>query len=80
VTFAQEALLLAPNDYHVWSTLAEAYYVSGEYKKAYRAIQQMASLAATYGKNLGQHEVEEYNSQIRKCRRAVETMKTISGE
>ena len=80
VTFAREALLLAPNDYHVWSTLSEAYYVSGEYEKANRAIEHMANLAATYGKNITEKEVEEYNAQIRKCRRAVEALKTIEGE
>lgn len=34
IRLARQAMLMAPGDYHVWSTLAEAYYASGEYDKA----------------------------------------------
>jgi len=80
VKYAQEALTLAPTDYHVWSTLSEAYYVSGDYEKAYRAIKQMAGLAALYGKNITEEAVAEYNEQIRKCKRAIDTAEAMKGE
>ena len=80
VRYAQEAMVLAPNDYHVWSTLSEAYYVSGDYEKAYRAIEQMAGLASLYGKDLDQESLDEYNEQIRKCKRALDADKLLRGE
>jgi len=33
VAYAQEALLINPLDYHIWSTLSEAYYVGTQYDK-----------------------------------------------
>ncbi|MEE9368154.1 MAG: tetratricopeptide repeat protein [Pontiella sp.] len=80
VKVAQEAMILAPNDHHVWSTLSEAYYVSGDYEKAYRAITHMASLAARYGTGITKEAVEDYNEQIRKCKRAWDTQKMLTGE
>lgn len=77
---AQEAMVMAPNDHHVWSTLSEAYYISGEYEKAHRAITQMASLAMRYGRGVTKEQVEEYNKQIRKCKRAWDAEKMLSGE
>lgn len=77
VQIAQEAMVLAPNAHHVWSTLAEAYYISGEYEKAHRAITHMAALAARYGQNITKESVESYNEQIRKCKRAWDTQKAI---
>lgn len=73
VKYAQQAMLLAPTDYHVWSTLSEAHYVSGDYEKAYRDITHMASLAARFGTDITEESVKEYNEQIRKCKRAMET-------
>ncbi len=73
IKFAQEAMLLAPNDHHVWSTLSEAYYMSGEYEKAYRAIEHMARLATRYGTGITEESVKDYNEQIRKCKRAMDT-------
>jgi tetratricopeptide (TPR) repeat protein len=80
IKFAHEAMTLAPNDYHVWSTLSEAYYVCGEYEKAYRSITHMASLAARYGTDITKESVEEYNEQIRKCKRAMDTAEALKDE
>ncbi|MDF7798765.1 CDC27 family protein [Pontiellaceae bacterium B1224] len=80
VRIAQEAMVLAPNDHHVWSTLSEAHYINGEYEKAYRAIEQMAALASRYGQGLTQENVDSYNEQIRKCKRAWDTQKMLEGE
>jgi tetratricopeptide (TPR) repeat protein len=80
VACAQEAMTLAPNDYHVWSTLAEAYYVSGDYEKAYRAITHMASIAARYAKDMTKESIEDFNEQILKCKRAMDTEEAMKGE
>lgn len=80
VRFAQEAMVLAPNDHHVWSTLSEAHYINGEYKKAYDAITTMASLAAKYSTGLSKEQVDDYNEQIRKCKRAWDADKIFTGE
>ena len=80
VKYSREALTLAPTDFHIWSTLAEAYYVSGDYEKAYRAVRHMASLAALYGRNITEESVAEYNEQIRKCKRALDTAETMKAE
>ena len=80
VTVAQEAMVLAPNDHHVWSTLAEAHYVSGDYEEAYRAIKHMAALASRYGTDITEESVDSYNEQIRKCKRAWDTQKMLDGD
>jgi tetratricopeptide (TPR) repeat protein len=77
VKCAHEAMSLAPNDHHVWSTLSEAYYVSGQYEKSYRAINHMAKLASLYAKDLSKESVDEYNEQIRKCKRAMDTAESM---
>jgi len=75
VALAQDALLVSPEDYHVWSTLSEAYYVSGEYEKAQRAAEQ----ALQIGRNAGLNDqfLEEYRYQIDKTRKAVKAMSVI---
>ncbi|WP_372845684.1 tetratricopeptide repeat protein [Pontiella sp.] len=79
IALAQEAMAIDPYDHHVWSTLAEAYYVTGQYEKAYRAITHMASVATTHGQGVTQEQVDAYNEQIRKCKRAWDTQKMIEG-
>ncbi|VGO22158.1 tetratricopeptide repeat protein [Pontiella sulfatireligans] len=80
ISLARQAIVLAPNDHHVWSTLSEAYYVSSEYEKAYRSINHMAALAARYGTDITKESVEDYNEQIRKCKRAMDTAEAIKGD
>lgn len=79
VRLAQEAMVIAPNDHHVWSTLSEAHYVVGDYEKAYEAINHMAKLATQYGTGITKEMVDGYNEQIRKCKRAMDTAKAIEG-
>ena len=79
IKYAQMAMVLNPNDHHIWSTLAEAYYVSGQYEKAVRAATQMANLAARYGQ-LTQENIDTYNEQLRKCQRALKAEKILKGE
>lgn len=75
VRYAQESILIAPRDYHVWSTLAEAYYVLGEYEKAYRAAEQALRLSESMG--VGEAAREEYSVQMEKCQRAREAMSVL---
>lgn len=80
IDLAQQAMILAPNDHHVWSTLSEAYYTTGQYDKAYRAIKHMANLASRYGQNITKDMVESYNEQIRKCKRALDAEEVLKGD
>lgn len=80
IELAQDAMVLAPNDYQVWSTLAEAYYSSGQYEKANRAVTQMAALGMRYGSNFSQEQIVSYREQVRKCRRALDTEKALQGD
>ena len=77
VKIAHKAMALAPNDYHVWSTLSEAHYVSGDYEKAYRAVMNMARLAARYGTDVTEESIKEYNEQINKCKRSMDAAKML---
>ena len=78
--YAQEALLLSPNDHHVWSTLSEAHYILGDYEKAYRAVEQMSRLAIRYGQNISKESVMSYNAQIKKCKRALDTEEAMKDD
>jgi Flp pilus assembly protein TadD len=75
VRFAQEALLIAPEDFHVWSTLAEGYYVLGDYEKALRAAQQAVRLSEMSGS--GPEVTEDYRRQVQKSQRAVQAMSVL---
>jgi len=73
--YAHEALILSPNEFHIWDTLSEAYYILGDYEKAFRAAKQMAALATEYSVDITKENVEKYNQHIRKCQRAYEIAK-----
>ncbi len=45
VALAREALLRAPQDHHVWSTLAEAHYAGGDFARSVRAAREALNLA-----------------------------------
>lgn len=75
VKYAQEALLLQPRDYHVWSTLSEGYYVAGQYDRALKAAQEAQNLAQESGGT--QENIEEYRRQVEKNTKAVQAMSVI---
>ena len=77
IDLAQQALVLAPYDHHIWSTLSEAYYVAGEYEKANRSILHLVTLATTKGAKMTEKMVQTYNDQIQKCKRAIEAEKLL---
>ncbi len=70
VALAQQSLLQAPQDFHVWSTLAEAYFISAKYDQALRAATEALELAQKQG--VGQTELADYERQLAKCRQAVQ--------
>ena len=64
-----------PVDYHVWSTLAEAYYMSTQYDKALRAASEAMRLAQQRGASAA--DVGEYRAQVDKCTKAAAAMSII---
>jgi tetratricopeptide (TPR) repeat protein len=72
---AQDAILTGYKDFHVWSTLSEAYYAVGNYEKALRAAAQALELARDAGAPPG--SVEDYQVQVRKCSKAVEAFSIL---
>jgi len=65
---AQKALLIAPADYHVWSTLSEAYFIMGEYQRSLRAAFEAHQIANL--QKAPANYIKEYRDQIAKSRRA----------
>lgn len=59
---ARDAVLRTPADYRVWSTLAECYYVSGDFDRAVDTMRK-ASEIATLAKAT-QKELDEYREQL----------------
>jgi tetratricopeptide (TPR) repeat protein len=70
--FARRALLLAPEDHHVWSTLAEAYFVQGEYAHAARSAREALRLAEAV--RLDPDRIAEYTRQRARCEQAEQAM------
>jgi predicted Zn-dependent protease len=68
VTLAREALLKAPEDFHVWSTLAAAHYAQGDFDKSVRIAQQALEMAAARG--LPPDQLKTYREQLDKARQA----------
>lgn len=75
VRLARAALALAPADYHVWSTLAEALYASGQFDEALRAAQQTVRLAAQDPKSADRRA--GYLAQATKCEQAVRAFELV---
>ncbi len=71
IQLAQEALLLNPIDCHVWSTLAEAYYICGQYGKALRSAGE--ALRVGRDTHADAKLQAQYELQIERCRRAAES-------
>jgi len=75
IQLAQESLLLNPLDCHVWSTLAEAYFISGRYDKALRDAEQALRLSRET--NADAKLVDQYQQQVERCRKAAESMSIL---
>ncbi len=59
----------------MWSTLAESYYVLGQYEKALRSAEQALRLSEMEG--VSEAGREEYRIQMDKCRRALDAMSVL---
>lgn len=68
VNLAREALLRQPNDYHVWSTLAEAHYQNRDYERALPAALEALRLAQ--GRQAGDESVKVYQEQVQRMNAA----------
>lgn len=75
VNMAQDALLLAPRDYHVWNTLSEAYYICGEYEKARRSAEEALRLGQEL--RASAKNMRTYSKQVQKCLKASEVMSLL---
>jgi predicted Zn-dependent protease len=72
---AQRALLIAPADYHIWSTMAEAYYIQGEYSRAERFAREALTLATRMA--APESLCLEYRQQLDRCRRAAQALQIM---
>lgn len=74
---AREAILLAPISSSMWNTLAEAYYVGGDYERALRASEHAINLLTRAGAGDGSGGLEGFQAQRRKILRAIEARELI---
>ncbi|HMP90875.1 MAG TPA: tetratricopeptide repeat protein [Kiritimatiellia bacterium] len=65
---AQEAVLLAPDDYHVWSTLSEAHYINANVTQSLRVMRQCIELAKR--NNASEATMLSYQRQLQKIQEA----------
>lgn len=72
---AQRALMIAPADYHIWSTLAEAYYIQGEYVRAERFAREALTLATRMA--APDAICMQYGQQLDRCRRAAQALQIM---
>ncbi len=75
VQLAQEALLMQPNAFHIWSTLAEGYYVLGNYERSQRAAREAVRLSQSA--RVPEAEQERYRQQYLRSRRAAESVSVL---
>lgn len=75
VELARRAILIRPDDYHIWSTLAEAYYAQREYARGARAAREALELATA--QNAPASQRIHYEEQVRKCSEAIRAFSII---
>ncbi len=75
IAYAQDALLLAPDNYHIWSTLAEAYYVAGQYDKSVRAAEEAIRQGVL--SKAQPAEIQGYERQLARGKRAADAMSLV---
>lgn len=69
VELARQALILAPDNYHIWSTMAEAHYAHGDYSRAQRAAEE--ALRMSRAQNAPTEQVLSYQQLVEKCHNAL---------
>jgi tetratricopeptide (TPR) repeat protein len=75
VELAQQATFLAPDNVHVWSTLAESHYAAGNYQRAYRAALQAVELSRQLP--LPEDKQEDYWNLAERCRKAAAALSVV---
>lgn len=65
----QQALLKNPQSYHVWSTVAEGHYITGNFRKAMDAAREALDMAVRYGGTTDNLRV--YRGQVTKAYQAL---------
>jgi tetratricopeptide (TPR) repeat protein len=73
--YAREAILSEPLSPSAWNTLAEAHYISGEYKQALRASEFAGEILENMKPTNEQRA--EYRAQYQKIQRALESYKMM---
>lgn len=69
VALARRALMFEPNDYHIWSTMAEAHFANRDYVRSVRAAEEALRLSRE--QNAPAVQIATYEEQVSKCREAV---------
>lgn len=69
IELANKAILLESNSCHVWSTLAESYFIIGEFEKARKAARKAFALGGQ--QNAGHKNMNEYSMQVWRSDQAV---------
>jgi len=74
---ARESILIAPISSSVWNTLAEAYYMAGDYDRALRASEHAIDLLIRTDPN--QTNRESFEAQRMKIQRAAKALRMLDG-
>lgn len=75
---AREAILIEPSTPNMWNTLAEAYYVLGQYKEAARSSELAIDLLKSQKGT--EKEIDAFEAQRAKIKRAEEAYKRMLGK
>lgn len=75
---SREALLFAPAFPSVWNTLAEAYYVSGQYDKALRSAEEALRLLQR-SEAADEQTLRSFQAQLSKIRQAKDAAEMLMG-
>ena len=72
LSFAKKALMIAPSDARVWSTMSEAYFYRGEYRKSFKHAQTALSLAAAA--DAPKQVLQNYKKQLKRAQHAGQSL------
>lgn len=75
IKYAQEVVIAAPRDFHVWSTLAEAYFIVEKYEEALRAANEALRLVRQHTRDPA--VLKDYERQVAKCRLAIQALSIL---
>ena len=75
VALAQQALLNEPNSHHVWSTLSQAHFETGNYDQSFRAARQALQLSQRQGADA--QSVQDYRQQVDRSQRAAQALSIV---